>query len=311
MTKKLVFITGAAGLVGQNLIAALCGNTNLHIVAVDKHAENTAILRKLHPHIEVIEADLSEAGSWQSRLGECDFAVFLHAQIGGLDKAAFTANNVTATEMCLEAMRVGNTRYLIHISSSVVNSQAVDYYTESKKAQELIVAASEFKQVILRPTLMFGWFDRKHLGWLKRFMERVPVFPIPGHGRYLRQPLYAGDLSAIIASCLHTEIEGKYNISGRQKVHYIEMIRKIRGVIRAKSVVLTIPYFVFWMLLKTYAVFDRNPPFTVSQLKALITPDMFEVIDWPGIFQVEETPLDVALEATFLHPEYSKVSLKF
>jgi len=31
---------------------------------------------------------------------------------------------------------------------------------------------------------MFGWFDRKHLGWLSRFMKKVPVFPIPGHGHY-------------------------------------------------------------------------------------------------------------------------------
>ena len=31
---------------------------------------------------------------------------------------------------------------------------------------------------------MFGWFDRKHLGWLARFMTRAPVFPVPGHGRY-------------------------------------------------------------------------------------------------------------------------------
>jgi len=40
--------------------------------------------------------------------------------------------------------------------------------------------------VVLRPTLMFGWFDRKHVGWLKRFMERMPVFPIPGDGRMWR-----------------------------------------------------------------------------------------------------------------------------
>ena len=47
---------------------------------------------------------------------------------------------------------------------------------------------------------MFGWFDRKHLGWLARFMQRAPVFPIPGDGRYLRQPLYVGDLCNVIAA---------------------------------------------------------------------------------------------------------------
>ena len=36
---------------------------------------------------------------------------------------------------------------------------------------------------ILRPTLMFGWFDRKHLGWLARFMQKAPVFPIHVPGK--------------------------------------------------------------------------------------------------------------------------------
>ena len=55
---------------------------------------------------------------------------------------------------------------------------AVDDYTETKKAQEALTAASGIKQVVLRPTLMFGWFDRKHVGWLARFMQKTPVFPI-------------------------------------------------------------------------------------------------------------------------------------
>src|SRR3546814_4955123 len=77
-------------------------------------------------------------------------------------------------------MTAAQVPYLVHVSSSVVNSQAVDFYTESKKAQEKLVVEAGIPHATLRPTLMFGWFDRKHLGWLARFMKRVPVFPIPG-----------------------------------------------------------------------------------------------------------------------------------
>ena len=69
---------------------------------------------------------------------------------------------------------------LIHISSSVVNSKANDFYSKSKREQEELVINSGIPCHILRPTLMFGWFDRKHLGWLSRFMSKVPIFPIPG-----------------------------------------------------------------------------------------------------------------------------------
>lgn len=306
-----VFITGAAGLVGQNLIASLKSDAAYQIVAADKHAANLKVLRELHPRIEVIEADLAEPGPWQQRLNACDMAVFLHAQIGGLNEAEFERNNVKATRLCLDAMRGGQTRYLVHVSSSVVNSMADDFYTRSKTAQEKIVAEAGFKHVILRPTLMFGWFDRKHVGWLKRFMERAPVFPIPGDGRYLRQPLYGGDFSAIVASCLKQEIEGAYNISGQERIDYVDLIGRVKQVTGARAQIINIPYWLFDTLLRTYAVFDGNPPFTRHQLKALVTPDIFEVIDWPAIFGVQATPLDAALDETFNHPVYSKITLEF
>lgn len=72
-----------------------------------------------------------------------------------------------------------------------------------------------------------------------------------------------------------------------------------------------IPYRLFWLLLKTYAIFNKNPAFTPRQLEALVTPDVFEVIDWPGIFGVRPTHLQDALSITFRDPKYSKVALDF
>lgn len=305
-----VFITGAAGLVGQNLIPSLKA-AGFEIVAADKHAANMAVLRGMHPEIETLDADLAEPGPWQEVLAACDLAVLLHAQIGGLDEAEFRRNNVTATRLCLDAIKRGKVRYVAHVSSSVVNSMADDFYTRSKTEQEALVVESGVRCCILRPTLMFGWFDRKHLGWLKRFMEKAPVFPVPGHGRYLRQPLYGGDFSAIVGAALQQEVDGVYNISGQERISYIDLLRRIRAVCGIKTPIVKIPYGVFKLLLQTYALFDRNPPFTTHQLEALVTPDEFEVIDWPAIFGVPSTPLDEALRQTFLHPVYSGITLKF
>ena len=306
-----VLVAGAAGLVGQNLIPKLKADPNCSILAIDKHPENTKILRELHPEIDVVQADLADPGSWSNEVKQCDTAVMLQAQIGGLEREEFTRNNITSTNRILEALTAGSAKYLCHISSSVVNSKAVDLYTESKKAQEKVVAESALKQVVLRPTLMFGWFDRKHLGWLRRFMDRSAVFPIPGHGRYPRQPLYAGDFSAIVESTLKSRITGAYNISGLEKIDYIDLIRAIKEVAKARAMVVKIPYSLFAALLTARATFDKNPPFTTTQLQALVIPETFEVIDWPGTFGVPATPLREALDLTFNHPVYSKVTLSF
>jgi nucleoside-diphosphate-sugar epimerase len=306
-----IVVAGAAGLVGQNLIARLKTHDGYRLVGIDKHPANTAILRQLHPSVEAIEADMAEPGDWEAAVADCDVLIMLQAQIGGLVEEEFRRNNLVSTERALKAAEGGRRPYLIHVSSSVVNSQADDFYTRSKAAQEAIVAACSLRHIILRPTLMFGWFDRKHLGWLRRFMTRVPVFPIPGSGRYLRQPLYGGDFSAIIATLLESRMEGAFNITGQEEIDYIDLVRLIRDITKARTTIVNIPYGLFWLLLATYALIDRNPPFTVSQLKALVTPDLFEVIDWPGIFGVPSTPLRKAIEETYLDPDYGSVVLDF
>lgn len=311
MPAKKIVVTGAAGLVGQNLLPLLKPKNIGEIVALDKHPTNTATLRRLHPELRVVEADLAEGGPWQDELEGCTHLVIGHAQIGGLYHQEFVRNNIKATERLLEAALRWRVPYAVSISSSVVNSKAVDDYTETKKAQEALIAASGIKQVVLRPTLMFGWFDRKHVGWLARFMQKTPVFPIPGDGRYLRQPLYAGDFSAIISSALESEITGAYNITGQERIDYIDLIRVVKHATRAKARIQKVPYSVFGAMLKANALLDKNPAFTIKQLEALVTPDVFEVIDWPGVFGVRATPLREALETTFRDPVYSKVVLDF
>jgi nucleoside-diphosphate-sugar epimerase len=313
--KGKIVITGAAGLVGQNLIPRLTAKGYTEIVAIDKHPTNVKILKKYHPVVRVLHKDLAEESTttndWGEELIACEALVIAHAQIGGVDPEEFIRNNVLATERLLEAAIRYKVPYIVSISSSVVNSLAVDNYTETKKAQEALVAACGIPQVVLRPTLMFGWFDRKHIGWLARFMQRVPIFPIPGSGRFLRQPLFAADFCEIITSCILAKTTGTYNITGQERIDYLDLIRAVKKATHAKVHLQKIPYSLFWSLLKVNSFFDKNPVFTVKQLQALVTPDVFEVIDWPALFRIRATPLQQALDETFQDPVYSQVVLDF
>jgi nucleoside-diphosphate-sugar epimerase len=305
-------LPGGAGLVGQNLIARLVQRGYRNLVAIDKHSANVQVLRTMQPQVQVIEADLAEPGAWQESLAGASAVVMLQAQIGGNDPEPYVRNNLTSSANVLAAMKQHGVSYLVHISSSVVESVALDRYSNSKREQEQMVLASGVPCIVLRPTLMFGWFDRKHLGWLSRFMRKVPIFPIPGHGRYLRQPLYVGDFCNIIMRCLETKRTGEVlNISGVERVDYVDMIRTIRDAIGAKTAIVHIPYGLFKLLLDVWARFDDNPPFTADQLAALTAGDEFEVIDWPGMFQLRATAFGEAVHETYCHPQYSEIALQF
>ena len=311
-TNRKIILPGGAGLVGQNLVARLKARGYRNIVVLDKHRANLDVLRRVQPDIVAEYADLAEPGEWARHVEGAAVVIMLQAQIGGIDYSEFVRNNVTASAHILDAIKAHGVPRLVHISSSVVESAADDFYTRTKKEQEALVLASGIACPILRPTLMFGWFDRKHLGWLSRFMRKVPVFPIPGHGRYMRQPLYVGDFCSIIISCIEKDIAPRiYNISGREEVDYIDIIRQIKRVTGARAMIARIPYKLFYALIWTWSRFDRNPPFTTQQLAALSTPDRFEVIDWPGIFGVRSTPFAQALQETFTDPTYGQVVLEF
>jgi nucleoside-diphosphate-sugar epimerase len=312
MNDTRIILPGGAGLVGQNLVARLKQRGYTNLVVLDKHRANLDVLRSVHPDITIEYADLAEPGDWSRYFDGAEVVVMLQAQIGGPTIEPFIRNNITSTELVLAEIKRCNVPYTVHISSSVVNSVGDDFYTDTKKKQEEIVVASGIECVVLRPTLMFGWFDRKHLGWLSRFMQRVPVFPIPGSGRYMRQPLYAGDFCNVIISCIESRVSKQaFNITGLERVNYIDIIRQIKRATKARCAIVRIPYGLFYVLLKVYALFDKNPPFTADQLKALTAGDEFEVIDWEGIFRIKATSFADAMDETFKDPVSSQIALEF
>lgn len=306
-----IVLTGAAGLVGQNLLVELKRQGYRHLVAIDKHHHNLGILQALHPEVQAIEADLAETGSWTEAFRGTDVLVQLHAQITGKTRALFERNNLDATRNVLQACQIHTVPYVVHVSSSVVNSVATDAYTETKKAQEALVVQSGLAHCILRPTLMFGWFDPKHLGWLTRLMARTPVFPIPGDGRFMRQPLYERDFCRCVAVCIERQPhDGVYDIVGDTRIDYVDIIRTIKRTLRLRTRIIHIPFALFGFLLRTYALFSSKPPFTVDQLEALAAGDDFEGVNTEAIFGVRQTPFEVAVRESYTDPVYSRYVLQ-
>jgi nucleoside-diphosphate-sugar epimerase len=309
--KKKIVITGAAGLVGQNLVTLLVKHEDYELVALDRHRHNLGLLERLHPSVRTVEADLAESGEWEAVFAGCDVVVQLHAQVTAQNWEPFERNNLVATERVLRVMKAAGVPYLVHVSSSVVVSVADDNYTRSKKAQEALVRESGVPHCILRPTLMYGWFDPKHLGWLARFMNKVPVFPIPGDGRYMRQPLYALDFSRVIEVCIERQPTGEvYDLVGVERIDYVDILRAIRRIQRLRTPFLHIPVPIFKALLRIYALGSKKPPFTADQLTALSAGDDFSGVDLFETFGIRPTPFEQGMSETLTHPEYASVVLQ-
>lgn len=305
-----IVITGAAGSLGQNIILLLREKGYNSLVAIDMHGENCEVLRKLHPDLDIVVADLAESGVWERKFEGTEVLLHLHARITGLTLAELERDNVVSTKNVIAMAKKYGIKYIVHISSSVVVANANDYYTITKKTQEQMIEDCGIPHSVLRPTLMFGWFDKEHFGWLMRFMEKSPVFPVPGDGEFMRQPLYYKDFAEVIISAIERRICGTYGITGKEEITYVGIMRKIKSLRHLRTVILRLPYGLFKFLLDTYALFFKNPPFTSQQLKALAAGDKFEVEPWWDIFGVTPTPLEEAFKTTFTRGKYSDIILK-
>jgi len=267
-----IVITGAAGAVGQNLVKLLDGK--YEIVAIDKHRFNLDFLKK-NRKVTAVLADVSKSGEWEKHLKGADVLVSLQAQISSTNPGDFDRNTVRTQENLCRICKKQKVKYIVHVSSSVVISVADDDYTRTKREQEEVVKNCGLPYVVLRPTLMFGWYDKKHLTYLAKFLEKSFVFPIPGDGRITRQPLYVVDFCRVLESCIKTRPKNKeYNIIGKEKIYYKELIREIRDLRGLNTLLLPIPIWLFRALLDIYALFVKNPPFTSDQLQALINDDV-------------------------------------
>src|SRR5207245_10722440 len=82
-------------------------------------------------------------------------------------------------------------RLLVNVSISDPTDFDLPYY-RGKAQLEDVVRQSCLSYAIIRPTLLFGQGDVliNNIAW---FLRHLPVFGIPGDGRYRLQPVFVED----------------------------------------------------------------------------------------------------------------------
>lgn len=296
-----VVITGAGGLVGLNLLSQLKDQHN-NIIAIDKNATRINLIKKLFPKVQAECIDLNQQESiWQNLFQQTETVICLHAQIQDLQPEPYWDNNVYSVEKVVAVAQKNNCKHFIHTSSSVVISVSNDLYVETKTAGEKAVLNSNLQYTVLRPPLMYGCFDYKHLGFLTMLMEKLPILPFPGNGKYVRQPLYVLDLCNVIISAMHKGPSHKvHDLIGKEQIYFIDLLKIIKKKRGIKCLLLPLPLWLFAFLVKTWGMIFGKAPFVKDQITALTAGDFFELSDWEKEFDVKYTKFDDAFNQVII-----------
>ncbi len=288
-----IIIMGGAGFVGRNLIRILKSKNYevKNITVLDKEEKNLRYVRRYG--VKAIYADLAENGEWLNELVEKDIVINLSAQISSPDKELFYRNNVSTTRNICEAAKIKNVSKIIHFSSAAVLSVRKDYYAQTKLDGEDIVKKSGLEYCILQPSIMYGPTDDKNIGYLINFAKKLPCFPIPGHGKWPRQPVYIDDICSLVILMFENFPHNKvYSINGKEIIYFRDMIQIVLKQIGGLKFRLFLPVSIFKFLMISYQKLTGNIQFTSDQVNSLTSGEVFPDYAWWEEFNINITSFE-------------------
>jgi NADH dehydrogenase len=158
------------------------------------------------------------------------------------DRGATTfANAVENSRTLFHAAHRAGVERVVHLSIANPSIESALPYYRGKALVERALAEVGIRYSIVRPTWIFGG-DRdvltNNIAWILR---HVPIFALPGDGRYPVQPVHVDDLARI---CRHAARAGDdliIDAAGPERMPFGELIDTVRRVLGARAPVLHVP----------------------------------------------------------------------
>jgi dTDP-4-dehydrorhamnose reductase len=228
-----ILITGANGLLGQNLVKLLLETTNHTVMATGKGESRLPF--EIAPRYNYFSLDITDGVAVNDLLQQQQPTVVVHAAAMTqpdpceLNQVACWNSNVTATRFLISAAQSIGAAF-IYVSTDFVfdgtggpynetgEPNPVNYYGSSKLAAEKAVMKSGLHWAIVRTVLVYGNIltgNRSNIiSWVKENMEHNQ--PIKVVGDQWRTPTYVEDLAKGILLVAEKNVQGMYHVSGEE-----------------------------------------------------------------------------------------------
>jgi len=263
MKSKRILVTGAGGFIGKPLVRQL----------LDRGWNVKAMVRKTgsvpfppHEELRVVYADIRDLGSLMAALKDVD--VVVHLAAAKSDEKWSEDVNVRGAMRLVEACKTTGCARIINISTVAAKVVRKGTYGATKYKAENVFDKSGLKITTLFPHVVYGEEKTGVFGKVLGFVERLPVVPVLGNGKWLCAPIYVGDVVEAICRCIETDttIGRKYDLSGPNLVTFDDFLERISSHLGRRRRRLHIPFGIALLAARILAALLPEPPITVSNV---------------------------------------------
>ena len=299
--KPTIFITGAGGFAGNQLLAKLDISRYRKIYCLELKQENVQIPASIPSDIiEVVEGNLMDPSTYQEKLKEVDSVIHLAALTGKANPGDYFKINAYGTMLLLDRCKEAGVKNFLFISSIAVafKNKHRYFYAHSKEQAENYVKNSGLNYTILRPTMIMGKGSPVFEG-LSR-LAGLPVIPMFGKGETLIQPISVEDIAKALRQVEESsrydgeilEIGGPENISIED---FLKRIAQARGKENPHVLHLPVGLIAFFLSLLEPLVYGLLP-MTVGQLASFRNDGVAESNSLFTKYLVRQSPNNYILE---------------
>lgn len=270
--QKIVTVFGGTGFIGSQIVNGLAQQGYLVKVAT-RYPESVYFLKPCGAvgQVVAVACNYSDPKSIAAAVKNSSYVINSVGILNQSRKNSFKRIHVEVAESIAKACKKQGVEKFIHISALGAEKGTSKYF-KSKAGGEKAVRKAFPKTTILRPSIVFGAGDR-FFNMFAHLTRYLPVMPLIGGGNTKFQPVYVGDIAAVILKILSIKDNDRvdtYELGGPDVVTFKEMIGLLFDYTERKRPTVSLP----WFYAKSQALFMGmlpNPYLTCDQVESLKT----------------------------------------
>jgi uncharacterized protein YbjT (DUF2867 family) len=169
----------------------------------------------------------------------------------------------------IHAARSAGLKRIVHVSIANPSLDSPLGYYKGKALVEQAGRESGLSYSILRPTVIFGKEDVliNNIAW---FIRKLPIFGIPGDGKYGVRPIYVEDMAKLLADAVHSQDNTVINAVGSETFSFEELVQLIARSINRPARLLHLPASVAYASTELMGWLLRDVVLTWEEYKGLM-----------------------------------------
>jgi NADH dehydrogenase len=155
--------------------------------------------------------------------------------------ASTYAKAVESSRLLFAAARRAGVRRVVHVSITNPTISSPLPYFRGKALVESALAQSGSPYAIVRPTVLFGGERDVLVNNIAWILRRMPVFPVPGDGRYELQPVHVDDLARLCVQAAAGDEDEVLDAAGPERLSFARAVALVRGAVGGLAPIVPVP----------------------------------------------------------------------